>query len=189
MRRYALVVIAVASLGLVACGSGDNPDESNGGNITAAESTATQEQSGEGDGSPGLNEPFEISTLDDNDVFLKITDITLGEDCKFGAYVPEMRNDELGEEKQYLQIFAEVDVQKLDNPMSQGMGFLDDPQIVDGEGFSENADLAMDCQSGEGYEDWLVPTSVGDKSRRYGAYVVPKSITEVRVHDKTFAVK
>lgn len=185
MRRHALAVVAVVFLGLVACGAGDNPGDSNRGTIT----TASEEKSGEEGSSLELNEPFEISTLDNNDVFLKINEITLGEDCKFGAYVPDLRNDVLGGENQYLQILAEVDVQKLSNPMSKGIVYLDNPKIVDDEGFVKNADLAKDCQSGGEYENWMVPTSAGDKSRRYAAYVVPKDVTEVRVHGKVFAVK
>lgn len=188
MRRYALAVTAVVSLGLVACGSSDNADNNNDGTITAADAAPSEENTSEEGGAVELNKPFEISKLDDNDVFLTIKEITLGEDCTFGVYAPEYRNDEL-EGQQYLQILAEVDVQKLDNPQSGGLVYLNDVKAVDGDGYAKVADSAQDCKAGEDYESWFTPTDPGDKSRRYGAFLVPKDVTEVRVEGRVYAVK
>ncbi len=189
MRRYALATIAVLSLGLVACSSTDGDNQTEGATITAAETAPTTEASnGEGE-DVQLNEPFEISQLVDNDVFLNVTDITLGEECRFGAYIPEYRNDDLGSDKQYLQIFAEVDVQKLNNPQSSGVVYLNGPKTVDTDGFTKEADMSADCQAGESYENWFIPTESGDKSRRYGAFIVPKGITEVRVENRVYPVQ
>lgn len=187
MRRTALALTATLSLSLVACNSGS--DSSEGGTITPAEGTPTTEAgSSEGD-QVQFNEPFEISQMDDNDVFMSISEITVGEDCRFGTYVPDYRSDQLGEDLQYLQVFAEVDVQKLDNPQSGGVVYLESPKTVDSEGFAKEADPAFDCQAADGYEDWFVPTDPGDKSRRYGAFIVPRGITEVRIENRVYQVQ
>lgn len=193
MRRISLIVTAALPLSLAACSTGDNTNSTDE-TITAvadpaSSSEAPAEEGNESNEDGSLNEPFEISTLDDNDVYLKISEISIGEECKFGVYTPEYLSDKIGAENQYLQILAEVDVQKLNNPQSMGYVYLDSPKIVDSDGFTKTADYALDCQDGDNYEDWMVPTEKGDKSRRYGAYVVPKGTTEVRIHGKTYAVK
>lgn len=188
MRRFPLVFSALLSVGLVACGSNDPAENSNAITITPAEPTTSAESFADGAETPAFNTPFEISTLAGNDVFLTINDITLGEDCRFGSFVPGYRNDQLGDDMQYLQVLAEVGVAKLENPLSNGMVYLNDIKAVDSEGFTQTAALGIDCQPGEGYESWSLPTEPGDKSRRYGAFIVPKGITEVRIEGKTFPV-
>ena len=193
MRRISLMVTAALSLGLVACSTGNNTNSADG-TITAVadpapSSEAPAEENAEGGDDVTLNEPFEISSLEDNDVFMSITEISLGEECKFGKYSPESNSDNVGEGDKYLQILAEVDVQKLDNPLSGGMAFLEDPDFVDSEGFTATAPAAYDCQSGEGYENWLKPTNPGDKSRRYGAFTIPSDTTEIRIEGKTYTVQ
>ena len=193
MRRITLAVTVALSLSLVSCSTSEDSDNTAGTITAAAEPSpgeeASSEESGEDSGEVELNEPFEISTLDDNDVYLNISEITIGKECKFGVYTPEYLSDDLGDENQYLQILAEVDVQKLDNPRSGGMVFLSDPKFVDSEGFTATASLAYDCQPGEGYENWSTPTEPGDKSRRYGAFIIPSGTTEIRLEGKTYAVK
>lgn len=188
MRRTALSLAAMLSIGLVACGTEDADDNSQGTIAAPKSSSNTEEQTDDG-GKVELEKPFEISKLPDNDVFLTIKEITLGEECRFGMYVPGSPLDDLGEDQQYLQILGEVDVQKLDNPQSQGMVFLNVPKAVDADKFAKEADFATDCQPGEGYEDWMTPTDAGDKSRRYGAFIVPKGVTEVRVEGKVYKVE
>lgn len=190
MRRYALAIVTAASLGLVACSSSDEPKSTTAGTITAAESTPENEESTEDEGKAGeLNKPLRISTLSDNDVFMTIKEISLGKECRFGADDPEYSFDKLNDDQQYLQILAEVEVQKLDNPDSSNQVYLDGPKAVDGDGFAKEAELGVDCHEGEDYENWYTPTEVGDKSRRYGAFIVPKGVTEVRIQGKKFAVE
>lgn len=190
MRRYALAIVTAASLGLVACSSSDEPKSNTAGTITAAESTSENQESSEDEDKAGeLNKPLRISTLSDNDVFMTIKEISLGKECRFGADNPEYSFDKLNEDQQYLQILAEIDVQKLDNPASGNEVYLDYPKAVDGDGFAKEAELGIDCHEGEGYESWSTSTELGDKSRRYGAFIVPKGVTEVRIQGKKFAVK
>jgi len=193
MRRISLMVTAALSLGLVACSTGDNTNSTDG-TITAVadpapSSEAPAEENAEGGDDVALNEPFEISSLEDNDVYLNISEISISTECKYGKFSPESNNDSIGEENQYLQILAEVDVQKLDNPQSMGYVYLDDPKIVDSEGFTKSAESSWDCQNGDNYEDWLMPTEKGDKTRRYGAWIIPSGTTEVRLYDKTYTVQ
>lgn len=190
MRRYALAIVTAASLGLVACSSSDEPKSTTAGTITAAESAPENEESTEDEGAAGeLNKPLRISTLSDNDVFMTIKEISLGKECRFGVDDPEYSFDQMNDDQQYLQILAEIDVQKLDNPVSGGSVYLDNPKAVDGDGFAKEAELGFDCEQSEGYEDWGEGTEVGDKSRRYGAFIVPKGVTEVRIQGKKFAVE
>ena len=193
MRRISLIVTAALPLSLAACSTGDNTNSTDE-TITAvadpaSSSEAPAEEGNESNEDGSLNEPFEISTLDDNDVYLKISEISIGEECKFGVYTPEYLSDKIGAENQYLQILAEVDVQKLNNPQSMGYVYLDDPKIVDSEGFTKSAESSWDCQNGDNYEDWLMPTEKGDKTRRYGAWIIPSGTTEVRLYDKTYTVQ
>lgn len=192
MRRSVLSSTIVLSLSLSACGDGGEELKSSEQSSTPSQESNAAEKSSKKDGQSSdqlhLAEPFEISTLEDNDVYLAVKDISFGEECRFGVYAPDLRQDDLGEDKQYLQVLAEVNVEKLDSPMSQGFVYLDDPKFVDSEGFTAEAPRALDCQEGEGYEDWLMPTAAGDKSRRYGAFVIPKDVEEIRIHGKVFKV-
>ena len=192
MRRGILSLTIILGLSLTACSDGGEERKSSEQSTTSSQKDDAAEKSSEKDGQGNdqlqLAEPFEISTLEDNDVYLTVKDISLGKECRFGVYAPDFTQDDLGEGKQYLQVLAEVNVEKLDNSMSQGFVYLDDPKFVDNEGFTADAPRALDCQEGEGYEDWLMPTAAADKSRRYGAFVIPKDVEEIRIHGKVFKV-
>lgn len=188
MRRLIGIISVVLSFGLVACGVGEDSRGSGTETVTSAGSGSGESGSKGKGNSVELNKPFKISTLKDNEVFLNIKELTVGQDCKFGTTFSEYRNDNLGSDFQYLQILAEVDVQKLDNPLSHGLVFLHDPKFVDGEGFTKEADSAVDCKSDNSYDPWISPTEVGNKTRRYGAFIVPKGVKEVQVENKKFAV-
>lgn len=186
-RSLVAVISLVSALALGACAAGESGEPSADGVITVAEeaTVASEEAS---DGNLALGEPFEISALEDNDVFLTINDITVGEECRFGMHTPDDPTDHMGAESVYLQVLADVEVKKLDNPLSQGYVYLNDPKILDSDGYTREADLGFDCQSGENYEDWLMPTAQGEKTRRYGTFIIPRDTKEIRIYDKTFEI-
>ncbi|MEK0146441.1 hypothetical protein [Corynebacterium yonathiae] len=188
MRMKIFVPLAATALLVAAC---SDSEESEPATITAtdSENSADSNESNSSDKAGRLNEPMEISSLPDNDVFLTVNEITVGQDCVNGPWAEESRIDELGEDKQYLQIAADVDVQRLDNPQSSVV-YLRGPQIVDKDGYTSEPAVGVDCKTADGANDsWFEPTNPGDKSRRYGAFIVPKGIKEVRIEGKTFNIQ
>ncbi|WP_454978968.1 hypothetical protein [Corynebacterium propinquum] len=188
MRQKILAPLVSCVLLVSAC---SDSEEAKPASVTAAESAIPTGTNGNvpKDKAGKLNEPMEISSLPDNDVFLTVSDITVGEDCAHGVWDEEFRLDELGDGKQYVQVFAEVDVQRLDNPQSS-IVYLSSPKVVDKEGYTLEPEISVDCKSyDDGTDSWFDPTEPGDKTRRYGAFIVPQGISEIRIEGKTFNVQ
>lgn len=186
MRRQLLTIPAVAIAFLSGCASASN-DAVGNDTITAVQDSPTTNAS---DGEVGrLNQPYEISTLADNDVYLTITDLRVGGECEYGS-LDAGEYDNISGENTLLQVWAELDVQKLDNPQSGGEVMLMNPTIVDGNGFTQDAEFAMSCQgpTEPGIDDWYISRGPGEKSRLYGMFAVPADLKQVKIEGATFDV-
>lgn len=84
-------------------------DEPSDSSLVRANDPAEEGSSESNDGK--LQEALSLSGKPDNDVYLKIHEKTLGEECKYG----ELLND-LQPGFQNLQLTADLDVQKLGSP-------------------------------------------------------------------------
>ncbi|MEX3507402.1 hypothetical protein VVR85_08890 [Corynebacterium sp. LK2590] len=185
-RVFTLVLLSATALSAAACTSGEQTDNARE-TISAAAPSTTKAPTNESQ-TIEFGTPFETSSLPDNEAYLTITDATVGEECHYGTYgVPEQ--DDLASGKQYLQVWGEFDVQKLDNPMSANGAMLEGPEIIDDEGFTQEADFAVDCQMAtDGAEDWFVIRHGGEKSRIYRAFVIPNNAKQVKLYGRTMDV-
>lgn len=157
--------------------------------VTAAATSETESESNNNEAKGGrLNEPYEISTLENNDVFLTVTNIQVGGDCAFGSYdAGEHANTTNG--NTLLQMWVELDVQQLDNPMSGPGVMLENPSSVDADGFTQNADYAFGCNAPtDGTDDWYTVREPGEKGRMYGAFAIPENVTQIKLEGATFDV-
>ncbi|AKK10850.1 hypothetical protein [Corynebacterium uterequi] len=169
--------------------SGPSDDAAAPAADSQAQSTTSADQSEGKNGNAGkLGERFEMSKMPDNDIFVTVQDIKLGGECANGGANPGEEVDDL-EGKQYLQLWAEIDVERLDNPGPFPYGSLLFPDYVDAEGFTSTSEPAFDCQEVDGHEPWGDPVYPGNKSRMYGAFIVPEGITEVHVEGRSFKVE
>lgn len=188
MRRTALLFVFLLSVGLGAC-SLDEAGEKIKVAVTSPEGASKQQKEKRTSTDIQLDEPFELSTVTGDKAIVTIKELTLGEECRFGSYATGIQIDELAEGEQYLQILAEVEAQASESPQSIGSVILTAPKTVDAEQFTKDAEFAIDCRPDEGYEHWGLPTKAGDKTRRYGAFVVPEGTKEIRIEGNTCTVQ
>lgn len=81
---------------------------------------------------------------------------------------------EIPEGKTYLQITGQFEV----NSTSDMWKMLDDPQIINGEDFTESPDMSINCHEPDGYELWSTPVDPGQKSKMFGIWIVPEDAKE-----------
>ncbi|GAB2515618.1 hypothetical protein CATRI_10595 [Corynebacterium atrinae] len=195
MIRTTLIAATGVSLvlALTAC---SNSEDTATGTITqqppASEEVTTEAaapQNGE------VGNPISIATLPGNDVTLTITEITVGEECRYGTNdyggESDLEFGKLAPGQQYLQIWADVEVTALDNPQTTNDWImLRDPDIIDAEGYTQSVEMSVDCRSSdEGHESWSSTVDLGDKMRVYEAFVIPGAVQKVRVHDIPFEIE
>lgn len=101
-------------------GSGDSGIEKERSNLDKSEPSDSsliraddpaEEVSSESSNAGSLQEALSISDKPENDVYLTIHEMTLGEECKYGEQL-----DDLQPGFQFLQLTADFDVQKLGSP-------------------------------------------------------------------------
>lgn len=105
--------------------------------------------------------------------------MVMSDECKqgyddYGFGVPELE-----EGQTYLQIEGEFELRTGEN----GWTMLEDPSIIDGEGFTQLPSSAVYCREEADYEMWSTTLDVGQKSRNYGAWIVPEDATHMLIHD------
>lgn len=183
MKHKLGILVTVTALVLAGCSSGEDAASTITPAAPAPEETAQQAPSEKAK----LGEPINVSTTG-NEVMLTITDISIGEECRHGLYEGsefDPQAGEIPEGKQLLQVSGELDVVKKSN----GPGMMDDPTIVDSEGFTQNPEMYIDCEfDSAGYDIWYTPASEGEKRRIYGAYLIPTGAKQVEVGGVTFDV-
>ena len=195
MIRGTLSAVAGITLAftLVACTNGEDTAT---GTITQQPPTSEEVTTGQAPPENGkINAPANIATLPGNEVLLTLTDITVGEECRYGTNDYGGDSDpefgKLKEGQQYLQVWADVEVVALDNPQTTSDWImLEDPDIIDAEGYTPSVGMSTDCRSSdEGHESWSSTVDLGDKMRVYEAFVIPDAVQKVRIHDIPFEVE
>ncbi|WP_411701912.1 hypothetical protein ACLI1R_000650 [Corynebacterium sp. LaCa97] len=136
-----------------------------------------------------IGDELQLASNPTNDVTLKVTDITLGEECRYGTYDYGDEPHDL-DGNQYLQVTAEVDAKHVLTDAGGDWITLNDPDILDKDGFTQTTGPAMDCQNADdGHEMWSTTIHSGEKKRIYGAFEVPQGVEKVSIEDYTFDVK
>ena len=181
-----LLPIFAIPLVLTACSSDPEPQDTPSTEPETAASAAPSEAQ---DHDREIGEELQLASNPTNDVILKVTDISLGEECKYGT-------NDYGDEPydlegaQYLQIEAEVDAKNVVTDAGSDWIMLSDPEILDEDGFTQSTGLAVDCQNADdGHEIWSTTINSGEKQRIYGAFEVPQGVEKVTIEGYTFSVE
>lgn len=185
-----LPILAATTLIITGCSSNDEAEPQAAPNPETESVSPESEESTKGfDYDRGIGEELQLASNPANDVILKVTDITLGEECKYGT-------NDYGEEpydlngNQYLQVSAEVDAKNVVTDAGGDWIMLNDPEILDADGFTQSTGLAVDCQNADdGHEIWSTTIDSGQKKRIYGAFEVPQGVTKVVIEGYTFDVE
>lgn len=185
------IIIPLIFSGLVLTGCAGQDEDIDATITPQAPPTTTSEEETSTPTSIALNEPVNIATLPQSEVLFTVTDAQLGGECRYGTNDYGGESDpgfgKIPEGKQALQLWAEVDVQALQD---RDWMMLRDPEIVDPEGFVQHPEMDVDCRtSDEGHVIWSDTVNEGDKKRMYGSWVVPENIDKVRIHGLVFEVE
>lgn len=186
MNMKKLLPILAIPLVLTAC---SNDPEPQGTSSTESEDTASTPPSEAQDYDREIGEELQLASNPTNDVALKVTNISLGEECKYGTNNYGDEPYDL-EGAQYLQIEAEINAKHVLTDVGNDWIMIDDPDILDEDGFTQSALPAVDCRnSDEGHEIWSTTIDSGEKKRIYGAFEVPQGVEKVSIENYTFDVK
>nr|DAS81631.1 MAG TPA: TRAF PROTEIN, TRAO PROTEIN, TRAN ADHESION, BACTERIAL SECRETION.5A [Caudoviricetes sp.]DAX90530.1 MAG TPA: TRAF PROTEIN, TRAO PROTEIN, TRAN ADHESION, BACTERIAL SECRETION.5A [Caudoviricetes sp.] len=183
-----LLPILTIPLALAACSNDTEPDTTPTTETEAADATSAAPTDGL-DYDREIGDELQLASNPTNDVTLKVTDITLGEECRYGTYDYGDEPHDL-DGNQYLQVTAEVDAKHVLTDAGGDWITLNDPDILDKDGFTQTTGPAMDCQNADdGHEMWSTTIHSGEKKRIYGAFEVPQGVEKVSIEDYTFDVK
>lgn len=185
-------IILTIPLALAACSNDTEPEPESDTTPTTEAEAAETSSAAPTDGldyDREIGDELQLASNPTNDVVLKVTDITLGEECRYGTY-------DYGDEpydldgKQYLQVTAEVDAKHVVTDAGGDWIALNDPDILDKDGFTQTTGPAMDCQNADdGHEMWSTTIHSGEKKRIYGAFEVPQAVEKISIENYTFDVK
>lgn len=187
IRRTALAAVAAGALALTACG---NDDQDNGFEPAdpANASQAAADAENASIGKIGETITDDCSGYMDCQVEVTVTEITVGEQCRYGTndYGGEGEEDfgKLEDGDQYLQVWADFAVTS-DTPDDWSM--MHDPQIIDADGYTQSTGMSVDCRnSDDGHEIWSTTVDAGSKSKIYGSFVIPEGSDKMVLQDKVF---
>ena len=110
-----------------------------------------------------LDQPIPVTCYWDDCIGeVTITNITIGENCKTGIidFGEESNADTTG--KQIMQVWGELEVIKgREGQNGESLKVsVDDPKVIDGEGFTQNTER-YHCQQIDNYESWVCPARTG----------------------------
>ena len=212
-RKISLVSVLLAS-GLAIAGCGSN-DEGNAGGSSAAsdkEQTNSQDSGQQATSSselaPEITEKRpEPKQADLNKKFpvtsngkplpgaeAKVTSLTVGQKCEFGAVNDgEAGTNKLKNDQKLVQVKAEIDV-KANAGQGSAAGeseplLLDDPTIVDSAGKNRQIISSSYCQvSRSEYQDWIMGAEPGKTTKLYGSWIVPADTKGIIFSGEAFKV-
>lgn len=184
-RRSLLAGASAVALTLAACGGGDDDPADDALDSPAVETS----QVADGKiGEIGETIVADCSGYMDCQVEVTVTDITLGEQCRYGTNDyggdndPEFGKLDAGE--QYMQVWAEFAVT---SEQEDDWSMMEDPKVVDTDGFTHTTGGSVDCRdSDEGHESWSNPVDAGSKVRVYEAITVPDDVVQMVLLDHVF---
>lgn len=120
-----------------------------------------------------------------------ITDITVGEECRYGVSdYGEGYNDDT-EGREILQLWGEFSLTKgrVGNNGEELNASVEDPSsVIDAEGFIQTPQSYQCKSADDGHEYWDKPLDPGQKTRIYGAFSVPAGSTAIIVEDYTLTL-
>ncbi|AJE67484.1 hypothetical protein SB89_07990 [Corynebacterium glutamicum] len=132
-----------------------------------------------------LDQPIPVTCYWDDCIGeITIAKITIGENCETGIidFGEESNADTTG--KQVMQVWGELEVIKgREGQNGESLKVsVDDPKVIDGEGFTQNTER-YHCQQIDNYESWVYPVRAGQKARIYGDFLIPEGAKTLLVED------
>ncbi|MER0074544.1 hypothetical protein [Corynebacterium sp. KPL3739] len=183
-----LLPLLALPLALTACSNDSEPETTPSTEANDVATTSATDANGLDDDRE-IGEELQLASNPTNDVTLKVTEMTLGEECKYGTNDYDEEPYDL-DGKQYLQISAEVNAKNVVTNAGGDWIMLNPPQIMDHDGFTQSTSVGFDCQNAnDGHELWDTAIHNGEKKRIYGAFEVPQGVEKVSIENYTFDVK
>lgn len=180
-KLAALAAASVLWIGLAGCNT-SSPEEAFVSEMSEALEPPTGAPPTE-QATAELNTPIAVTCYShlpcDGEV--KVTELSVGGECRYGFDdYGDPNYGVLEEEQTVLQAWGEFSLATAAN----GWTMLDDPQVVDEEGFTQNASWSSYCEDAPtDYEDWSQTVDTGQKIRVYGSWVIPEGASEMLLHD------
>jgi hypothetical protein len=181
MKKYLFPIALATPLALAACGQSEPTPEELFTN-EAEQGFAPQETV---EAPPELTEVAEGDTINitcyaerpcDSDLTLE--SVTMSDECV--QHVDDYgMGAELYQGETYLQIEGIYEL----HSSAGGWSMLDDPQIINADGFTESVGMAINCHEQGEYQMWLDTLDVGQKAKHFGVWVVPEGATHALLGD------
>ena len=183
-----LLPLLVLPLALTACSNDPEPETIPSTDADNADTTSAA-NANVPDDNREIGEELQLASNPTNDVTLKVTEMTLGEECQYGTNDYDEEPYDL-DGKQYLQISAEVNAKNVLTDAGGDWIMLNPPQIMGQDGFTQSTSVGFDCQNAnDGHELWDTAIHSGEKKRIYGAFEVPQDVEKVKIENYTFDLK
>lgn len=194
-KTIAGITALLTAVTLTACSNSEEP-EATPVNEVADDAVAadTHQDSNENEATKKVGEEIQLAPEGaESDVLLTVTDIKLGGECEYGTndYGGEDDPDfgKVPEGKQLLQVWTDIDAKNILTEVGNDWLMLQDPNIVDGDGYTQMTEMDVDCrQADDGHQMWSDTFNSGEKKKLYGSFIVPEDVKQVEVEGYRFDV-
>lgn len=194
MKRLAPLVLAIP-LFLAGCSDTTETTSAPQEETTTEATTETTAEAAEEEDGPALakiGEPISFTCYwDDCQAEVTITDIAVGEECRYGFSDNGEGYNQNTEDKEILQLWGELSVTKgrVGSEGEQLNVSVEDPtDVLDAEGFIQTPSRYQCRDANDGHEHWMKPIDAGQKTRIYGDFLIPAGATAVVVEGHTIAL-
>lgn len=107
-----------------------------------------------------------------------IETITMSDEC-----AQRVEDYGLGPELEEGQTYLQVDGIFELHTAANGWTMLDDPQVINADGFTENVKMAINCHEDGEYQLWSSTLDAGQKAKHFGVWIVPEGATHALIED------
>ena len=194
-KTIAGITALLTAVTLTACSNNEEPEATPANEVTDdAVADDTRQDSAENEATKKVGEEIQLAPEGaESDILLTVTDIKLGGECEYGTndYGGEDDPDfgKVTEGKQLLQVWADVDAKNILTEVGNDWLMLQDPNIVDGDGYTQMPEMDVDCaQADDGHQMWSDTFDSGEKKKLYGSFIVPEDVKQVEIEGYRFDV-
>lgn len=194
MKHLAPLVLAIPLL-LAGCSDTTETTSASQEKTTTevtAETTSGAAEEEDGPALANIGEPISFTCFwNDCLAEVTITDIAVGEECRYGVSDYGEGYNQSTEGKEILQLWGELSVTKgsVGSEGQETSVSVDEPTgVLDAEGFIQTPSSYQCRDANDGHEYWMKPIDAGQKTRIYGDYLIPAGATAVVVEGHTLAL-
>lgn len=115
----------------------------------------------------------------------------MSDKCSYGSPYKASESDIAGGMYDYLQLWGTFEVEKISGPSMGDSAILMNPEVRLETGQYMVAADTLDCELGtsKGYDSWYRDLKQGEKTKVYGAFIVPKGYDTFRVQGRRLTVE